>query len=206
MADARAHDHDHRPGLGHGRRRAETWASTLATATAVPGGGPSSAAASLGQPAGAAAERQDRPRHLLVDDVLEPRVERGEVGAVGEPIPLRPHRLVAGGAAVARLDAGELPDDPVGGLDQPVGAGVDLGRLVQDLERLGEEPLGRDLAAVAREPRLAARRRHRRDAFGLRLRRVVLPELHPRVRLARATPRAGTAACRRPSWAASCRR
>jgi hypothetical protein len=68
------------------------------------------------------------------------------------------HRLVAGRAGVAGLDAGELPDDPVGRLDQPVGPAVDLGRLVEDLQRLAEEPLARDLAAVARQPRLARRR------------------------------------------------
>ena len=139
---------------------------------------------SFGQRARSAAERQQRARHLLVDDVLEARVERGEVGAVGEPIPLRPQSLVAGGAAVTSLRPCELPDDPVCGLDQPLRAVVELGRLVQDLQRFREEPLGGDLAAVAGEPPLPALRRDGVDAIGFRLGGVVLPELHPRVRLA----------------------
>ena len=139
---------------------------------------------SFGQDTRSAAGRQESARHLLVDDVLEARVERGEVGVVGEPVPLRPHRLVAGGAGVAGLGSGQLPDDPVGGFDQPLRPVVELGRLVEDLERLCEEPLRRDLPAVAGEPRLLALCRDRVDAIGLRLSGVVLPELDPRVRLA----------------------
>ena len=176
-------DRDRRPGAQAGQRRR-----------------------SFGQHARSAAERQERARHLLVDDVLEARVERREEGVVGKPVALRPHRLVAGGAGVAGLDAGQLPDDPVGRLDQPVGAVVDLGRLVEDLERLREEPLRRDLAAVAGEPRLAALCRDGVDPIGLRLGGVVLPELDPGVRLVAQLRRAGTAACRRRSSAASCRR
>ena len=39
----------------------------------------------LAQAAGAAADGHDAARHLLVDDVLEARVERGEVGVAGNP-------------------------------------------------------------------------------------------------------------------------
>ena len=163
---------------------ADTCASTFATATGVPGRRPVSAAARSVRTPGAGPERRDRARQLLVDDVLEARVECGEIVVGREAVALRPHRLVAGSAAVAGLDAGELPDDPVGGLDEAVGARVDLGRLVEDLERLREEPLGRDPAAVARQPRLAALGRDGVDAVGLRLRGVVLPELDPRVRVA----------------------
>jgi hypothetical protein len=59
------------------------------------------------------------------------------------------HGFVAGGAGVAGFGAGELPDDPVGGLDEAFGAVVDVGCLVEDLEGLAEEPFAGDLAAVA---------------------------------------------------------
>jgi len=85
--------------------------------------------------------------------------------------------LVPGGAHVPCLVAAELPDDPVRGLDPAAGRLVDLAILLEYLKGFRELPLGGDAAAVAREPRLAARRRHRRDALGLRLGRVVLPEL-----------------------------
>ncbi len=135
-----------------------------------------------GQIAGAAAERRQRGRQLRRDEIGEAGVERAEVvgrrvGAVLEV------GLVAGGAGVARLDAAHPPDHPVGGLDQPIGGAIDLRRLFEDLQRLGQEPLARDLAAVAGEPRLAARGGGRGDAIGLRLRRVVLPQLDPRVRV-----------------------
>ena len=172
------------PGAGHGHRRRRDVRVDVRDRDrrpgheARPGGGP------LGEAARPVADRDDPARHLLVDDVLEARIERGEVVRGREAVALRPDRLVAGRAGVARLDAGELPDDPVGRLDQPVGRVVDLGRLVEDLERLREEPLGRDLAAVAGEPRLAPLGRDRVDPVGLRLRGVVLPELDPGVRVA----------------------
>ena len=139
----------------------ETCASTLATATASRAAARSSAAArSLRPPA-------DSPIGTIVRDILssttvpKPGSSASKNAASGNPSVGRPERLVAGRAVVPRLDAGQLPDDPVGRLDQAVGRRVDLGCLAQDLERLREEPLGRDLAAVALEPRLAelARRR-----------------------------------------------
>ena len=102
-----------------------------------------------GQPAGLLAERVDVGRELLGDDVPQAGVQRREVVRRRVADALLPDRLVAGGAGVALLLAGELQDDPVGRLDEAVGGGVDLGRLVQDLQDLGEEPLGGDLAAVA---------------------------------------------------------
>ena len=121
---------------------AETWASTFATATGVPARRPVHAAACSPRPPARLPIGSDLPRELVVDDVLEPRVESGEVRVVGEAVVLRPHRLVARGAARAGLDPGQLPDDPVAGIDQAVGAGVELRCLVEDLERLGEEPFG----------------------------------------------------------------
>ena len=109
----------------------------------------------------------------------------------GKPSPLRPDGFVAGRAAVARLDAGQLPDHPVGGLDQTIGRLVDARSLVQDLERLRKEPLGRDLAAVTRQPRLAADPGDGVDLVGLGLGGMMLPELHPCVRVA---PEIGRAA------------
>ena len=129
---------------------AETCASTFATATAVPGTEARPRGGLLGEAARPVADRDDRRRDIFSSTTsLEARIEGGEVVAAGEPVALRPDRLVAGRAGVAGLDAGQLPDDPVGRLDQAVGAVVDLGRLVEDLQRLREEPLGRDLAAVA---------------------------------------------------------
>ena len=151
-----------------------------------------------GQSAGPLAGGVEHRAHLVVDDGGEGRIEGGEVARVREAVALRPHRLVAGGAGVARLDAGQLPDDPVGRLDQAVGRRIDLGRLVEDLERLREEPLGRDLAAVAVEPGLAGRARDVVDPVGLGLGGVMLPELDPGVRVRRERRADGTAACRRP--------
>ena len=66
---------------------------------------------------------------------------------------------------------------------QAVRGGVDLGRLVEDLERLREEPLRRDLPAVAVEPVLPGRPGDLVDAVRLGLGGVVLPELDPGVRV-----------------------
>ena len=66
---------------------------------------------------------------------------------------------------------------------QPVGGGIDVGRFVEDLRGLGEEPLRGDLAAVAVQPGLAGRPGGVVDAVGLGLGGVVLPELDPGMRL-----------------------
>jgi hypothetical protein len=63
-----------------------------------------------------------------------------------------------------------------------VGAVVQVGVLLEQLEALGELPLGGDLAAVARQPRLAARRGEGVDAVGVGLGGVVLPQLDVGVR------------------------
>ena len=205
VADARAHDRHHAAGLGdrhggHGHVRID-----VRHRHRGPGSRPVHAAASARQPARALADRQDVARHLVVDDGREARIKAGEVVGRRKAVRLGPDRLVAGGAAVARLDPGQPPDHPVSGLDQPVGGAVQLGILVEDLEALRVEPFRRDLAAVTRQPRLAARSRERVDPVGLGLRGVVLPELDPRMRPAPVVRRSCTAACRRRSSAASCR-
>ena len=90
----------------------DTWASTLATATGIPGGSPVHTGRARGQAAGRLAEPDDRPRHLVVDDAAEAGIERGEERPIRKAVVGRPHRLVAGRAVVARLDAGQLPDRP----------------------------------------------------------------------------------------------
>ncbi len=85
--------------------------------------------------------------------------------------------LYAGRAGVPGLRAGELPDDPVGRLDPPLGPLVDPGRLVQQLQGLGELPFGGDLPAVPGQPRLAAFGGQLVDPVRVPLGRVVLPEL-----------------------------
>ena len=204
VADRRAHDHDHPPRAGDRRRRDRDVGIDVADGhrRAGPQAGPRGRL--LGQATGALADGSDVARQLGVDDVAQPRVERGEVVGVGEAVALRPHRLVAGGAGVAGLDPGEPPDDPVGRLDEAVGGGVRVGRLVEDLEDLGEEPLRRDLAAIAVEPGLAGRPGGVVDAVGLGLGGVVLPELDPGVRVGPPAPGPRTAACRRRGSAASC--
>ncbi len=90
----------------------------------------------FGQPAGAVADGLDDAGHFLVHHVFQPWVERLEVGFIREALALGPQGLVASGAGVARLHASQLPDDPVGGFQQPVGSGVDLRGFVQDLQAL----------------------------------------------------------------------
>ena len=132
--------------------------------------------------AGFPAQLSEFAAYLFVDDMLKGRVQRAEVFAPREVAVLH-HRLVSGGTGIARLDAGQLPDDPISRLDKAVDLGVDIGALLQDLQQLAEEPLRRDLAAVARQPRLAHLPRRLVDLVGLALRRVMLPELDISVRL-----------------------
>jgi hypothetical protein len=137
----------------------------------------------LGQAAGALAGKPDVAAHLVVDDRGKTWIEGREVARVGKAVGFRPQRLVAGGAGVPGLDSGQAPDDPVGGFEQAVRSGVDPGCLVEDLERLREEPLGRDPATVPIEPELAGRLGDGVDPVGFGLGGVVLPELDPRMRI-----------------------
>ena len=137
----------------------------------------------LAEPAGATADRDHGPRQLVVDDRPESGLQRFEESWFRKAVLGRPERLVAGRAVVPCLAAGQLPDHPVRGFKEPIGGPVDIGRLAQDLERLREEPLGRDLAAVSIEPRLVEIAGDAVDVIRLGLRGVVLPELDPRVRV-----------------------
>jgi hypothetical protein len=176
MARAGPHDHEHLAGLDRLRRRRRHVGVDVADrdrdplAQACPPGG------LRGEVARARAELGQRPTDLLGHEVREALVQRAQVvrarvGAVLED------GLVAGGARVARLAAAQLPDDPVGAFDPAVHALVDLGVLLEDLQRLGELPLRGDSPSVARQPRLAALGGQRVDAIGLGLRGVVLPQL-----------------------------
>lgn len=133
------------------------------------------------QCADAGAERGQRVFQAGGGEVGEAGVQPGEeVG--GRVAAVLVDALVAGGAGVAGLGAGQLPDDPVGRLD-PAGAGrVDAGVLLQHLEGLRELPLGGDPASVAADPRFAALVGEGVDAVGLVLGGMVLPQLGPGVR------------------------
>ncbi len=135
----------------------------------------------LGELAGLGPQRRDVAAHLRVHDVGQAGVQRGEELARREAGLLLPDGLVTGRAGATGFAAGELPNDPVGGLDQAVCSTVDVGGLVEDLQRLGEEPFRGDLTAVALEPGLAAQAGHLVDAVSLGMGGVMLPELDPGV-------------------------
>ncbi len=110
----------------------ETNESTLPTATATSERQPEPVGEVGAQRAGAGAERVEVGPELC-DRAGEPgcgcvEVLRRRQARVG-----RPERLVAGGAAAAALDAGQLPDDPVGRLDELGGGLIDLAVLLVDL-------------------------------------------------------------------------
>ena len=169
-----------RPGSMTVEAGTATCASTLATATAVPGRSPVQAAASSVRPPARSPMTAIVARHLLVDDVRQARVERLEVGRVGEAVALRPHRLVAGGiglrvstpvsrqttqsAASISRSAGRRRRAPRRGSGAPC-----------------EEPLGADLAAVRSSQPSPSRAGDLVDPVRLGLGGVVLPQLHPRV-------------------------
>src|SRR5215831_21194831 len=111
---------------------------------------------------------------LVAGETGETGVERGEELPRGV-VPVLPDALVPGGAGVAGLGPAQLPDDPVGGLDPALGPLVDLRVLLQQLQPLGELPLGGDLAPVTGDPRLEALVRERVDPVCLRLGGVVFP-------------------------------
>ena len=208
VAGARAHHRDHRAGLGDADRRHRDVGVDVGDGDRRPR--PQARSMRRPPPTGrppTPPSGRDVARHLVVDDAREARVERAEERRVREPVRLRPDRLVAGRARVARLDAGQPPDDPVGRLDEPVGRRVDVRRLVEDLEALGVEPLRRDPAAVARQPR------PRRGLAATALIRSAsgwaawcFHSLTQACGSRRNSGQLGTAACRRRSSAASCRR
>ena len=96
--------------------------------------------------------------------VSKPGIGRLEVLGRRQALVRRPHRLVAGGAALPALDAGQPPDDPVGRLDEAVALVVDLAVLEPHLDQLREVPLRGDAPAVAREERARRARARPRSA------------------------------------------
>ncbi len=156
-------------------------ASMIAAATAVPGASPSRAATLLGQTAHSPAGRSDLAAELA-GELDEPRVERREKLPRRKSALAAPESLVARAAGIAHERARELLHEPVAGLDERRGGGEHLRVLLENLQGLGEQPLGRRPAAVVGQERFAARGRDRVDPVRLRLRRVVLPELDPGVR------------------------
>ena len=182
MAGRGTHDRDHlarRDGIRRGGRDVGVDVADGdrdALGQAGPGRGPGTEQARDGP------ELADLVVDLVLDEPLEGRVEGGEVVArrVGAVLA---DALVAGGAGVAHVGVGELPDDPVGGLDPVLHRGVDRGRLLEQLQALGELPLRGDDPAVAGQPLLVALASQLGDAVGLALGGVVLPELDVGVRL-----------------------
>ncbi len=140
-----------------------------------PGRGP------VGEGADPGTERGERMLQAGAGEVREVGVQGSEV-VLARVTAVLEDTLVAGGAGIAALGAGELPDDPVGGLDPALAGGVDGRVLLQDLERLGVLPLGGDLPAVAGDPLLPPGVGQRVDPVGLPLGGVVFPELGPGVR------------------------
>ena len=173
-----------RPGSTTVTAGTATCASTLATATAVPGFKPGPGRSLRGQAAGLLAQLGDLAGHLVVDEALQPGIKRPVEGVGRESLALGPDALVAGGGQVARLFAGELPDHPVGALDQPAGGGVHRRVLVEDLPGLGHEPLRADLAAVAVQEIEALFACDLVELVGLRLGGMVLPQVDPGVGMA----------------------
>ena len=147
----------------------------------MPGARPVHAGRLRGERPDAFTELGDRALDLVGHEAGERGVERGEVvrRRVGAVLV---DRLVARRAGVADVHPGELPDDPVGGLDPVLGASIEVGVLLEQLQSLGELPLRGDLAAVAGEPRLPPLGGEGVDAVGVRLGGVVLPELDVGVR------------------------
>ena len=134
---------------------AVTCASTLPIATAIPSCSPVQAAASAVRPPARAPSGESGMLELVVDEAREARVQRAQVLAARVGAVLV-DALVARRADVAGLLAAELPDDPVGGLDPAVDRRVDLGVLLEHLQRLGELPLR--LRSARRSGRSTARR------------------------------------------------
>src|SRR5665648_235449 len=137
--------------------------------------------AKVEHPTGCLAQLADRVLDLGGHEVGEVGVEGGEE-LPGGVVAVLQDALVAGGAGVAQVDAAELPDDPVRGLDPVLGRFVDLGVVLEQLQALGELPLRGDQTAVPADPGLGALVGEGVDPVGVRLGGVVLPELDVRVR------------------------
>ena len=159
-------------------------ASMMGAPTAVPGFEAKARRHALRQSADPAAGRYD-VAWQLVSKIAEPGMERGQELSGRKPVVPIPEAFVPGRAGVADECARQLRRDPVAGLDESGGRLEDGRILFENLQDLREQPLRRGASAVVAQERLAPRRREIVDAIRLRLRRVVLPQLDPCVRMRR---------------------
>ncbi len=167
-----------RPGVTTVAAGTALCASMMAAATAVPARKPSRDAISLGEAPDLPSGRHDLSRQL-VGQGSQRGMERGKEVRARKAALAAPQSFVAGRARVADERAAQLGGHPVAGFDEAEGRIVDGGVFFEDLQDLGAEPFRRSPPAVVGEERLAALPCHRVDAIRLRLRGMVLPQLHP---------------------------
>ena len=136
------------------------------------GAGDAGAAAPVGRERAGGGARGEGGREAA----LEAGDDAGRVARAGAVL-----RLEGGEVEAAGLAAGELPDQPVAGLDEAVGFGPEIRGLLGELRGLGEQPLAGELAAEVGEEAAAAGV----DRLGVGLRGGVLPELDVGVRAVR---------------------
>lgn len=141
----------------------------------------------LRQLARLASDGRDRAK-LLFHHVFQKRVTGLQEFLRRITVLLVPDCFITGHAAVARFHARQAQNHPVAGLHVTVGLGVQCRILLGNLPELGEHPLGGDLAAVALQPFLSASLGNGVQPVRLILRRVMLPQLHVRVRIGRILP------------------
>ncbi len=181
VAGGRPHDRDHSAGFDSACRGRRDVGVDVADRDGDPFGQSGPHGGLGGERACARAELGDGLVELVGDERREPGGEGGEELGRGVFAVLQ-DALVTGRTGVPDVASAQLPDDPVRCLDPPLHGVVDLGVLLEDLQRLRELPLRGDQSAVAGEPRLAAVRGEGVDAVGLALRGMVLPQLHIGVR------------------------
>ena len=175
------HDGDHLAGLDGVRRGGGDVRVDVADGDCDPDGQSGPRRGLRGQRAGDSAELADRVGQLGLDEVCEVRVE-GREEVARRVLAVLQDPLVPSRARVAHVLTRQLPHDPVRSLDPVRGGVVDLAVLLEQLQALGELPLRGDQAAVARDPGFVALVGQCGDAVGVRLRRVVLPQLDVGVR------------------------
>ena len=157
VTGGRAHDRDHLAGVDRlgGRRGGVRVEVADGDRDALGQAGPP------GRLRGEAACPGAQLGDLVLDQVAEEAAEAvGQLLQVllGRVLAVLTDRLVAGRAGVAHVPAGQLPDDPVGRLDEVVGALVGLAVLLEQLQPLRQRPLRRQPArrtAPATAPRAA---------------------------------------------------
>ena len=182
VAGRRTHDHQHGTLLGQSRRRQRHMRVHIRRSHGNAGLQPHLLRHFLRQLARLASDGRDRAE-LLLHHVFQKRVAGLQKFLRRIAVPLVPDGLVARHAAVASFHARHAQNHPVAGLHVPIGLGVQRRILLGNLPELGEHPLGGNLAAVALQPFLSARLGDGIQPVRLILRRVVLPQLHIRMRI-----------------------